>query len=71
MFLDVNKEFVMANAAFELFEDLRTYMRLRQMIDDGETEGLHLECKSPAVPRLTSMGSDTVVPSARETTGTS
>ena len=42
----------MADASFEVYGSLTLYRRLQDMIDDGETEGLHIECKSPSVPRL-------------------
>jgi len=43
----------MADASLELFRSLSSYRRLQDLIDDGETEGLHLECKAPTTPRLT------------------
>lgn len=44
----------MVDAAFELYKNISSYRRLTEMIEDGETEGLHLECKSPSSPRLNS-----------------
>ena len=42
----------MAEASFEVYDNLTSYRRLQDMINDGETEGLHIECKSPSVPKL-------------------
>lgn len=36
-----------------LFASLSTYADLKELIDNGEAEGLYLECKAPAEPRLT------------------
>lgn len=38
----------MSDAALEYYKNLSSWKRLKGLIDDGETEGLHLECKSPA-----------------------
>ncbi len=43
----------MPDAAHEVYKSLTSFSRLQQMIDDGESEGLHLECKAPTVPRVT------------------
>jgi hypothetical protein len=43
----------MDDGAYRLFEDLNSYRRLEELIQNGETEGLLLECKSPTAPRLT------------------
>lgn len=42
----------MSDAALEIFNNLSTWESLQALIDDGETEGLHLECKSPLHPSL-------------------
>ena len=43
----------MADAALELYNQLSSYARLKELIDNGESEGLHLECKALTEPRLT------------------
>ena len=43
----------MADAARSLFDLLTTYRRVKDLIDEGETEGQYLECKAPTEPRLT------------------
>lgn len=40
------------SASKELYESLRNWRELKGLIDDGETEGLHLECKAPHKPSL-------------------
>lgn len=35
-----------------MYESLSSFARLKQLIDSGEAEGLHLECKSPGEPKL-------------------
>ncbi len=42
----------MLDSALSLFESLSTYDDLQELIDNGETEGLYLECKAPSGPRL-------------------
>ena len=42
----------MRDAASELYQSLSTWGDLQTLIDGGETEGLHLECKSPSSPNL-------------------
>lgn len=37
----------MSDAALEYYKSLSSWRRLQELIDDGETESLHLECKSP------------------------
>jgi hypothetical protein len=36
-----------------LFDSLTSWAAIRRLVDAGETEGLYLECKAPAEPRLT------------------
>ncbi|MHB0866435.1 MAG: AlbA family DNA-binding domain-containing protein [Thermoleophilia bacterium] len=43
----------MTDGAAELFKSLSTFSRINELIEMGESEGLHLECKSPQQPRLT------------------
>lgn len=43
----------MADAALEIYKGLNTWKSLVNLIDTGESEGLHLECKSPTQPKLT------------------
>ena len=43
----------MTDAARSLFDGLDAYGRLQELIENGEAEGLHLECKAPVEPRLT------------------
>ena len=43
----------MTDAALHIFDSLNSYSRLQELIDNGEAEGLHLECKAPSEPRLT------------------
>lgn len=43
----------MADASDKVFEDLSSWRRLKEMIGDGDAEGLHLECKAPGQPRVT------------------
>lgn len=43
----------MADAALEIYNELSSYARLEELIDSGESEGLHLECKAPSEPKLT------------------
>ena len=42
----------MADGALVLFESLTGYDDFEELIAGGEAEGLHLECKAPAEPRL-------------------
>jgi hypothetical protein len=42
----------MPSAAHQFFNTLRAYAALQALIDEGETEGLYLECKSPSSPQL-------------------
>lgn len=44
----------MSSPAEELFKSLKTYADIERLIEDGETEGDYLECKSPQSPRLSS-----------------
>jgi len=43
----------MSDGAFSLFTSLNNYTDLQDLIDNGEAEGLHLECKAPGAPKLT------------------
>ena len=40
------------DAAYQIFDHLSSWARLQALIDGGEAEGLHVECKSPTQPRL-------------------
>jgi len=42
----------MSDAALEIYNNLSSWKKLQSLINDGETEGLHLECKSPSSPSL-------------------
>ena len=42
----------MADPAFSIFQSLNNFAKLQELIDNGEAEGLHLECKAPAAPQL-------------------
>lgn len=42
----------MENAARKLYESLSTYRDLESLLNEGETEGLYLECKSPLSPNV-------------------
>ena len=42
----------MSDAALEIFNSLSAWRHLQALVDGGETEGLHLECKSPLSPSL-------------------
>jgi len=42
----------MSDAALEIFNSLSAWRHLQALIDGGETEGLHLECKSSLSPSL-------------------
>lgn len=42
----------MADAASEIFSSLSSWRQLQALVDNGEAEGLHLECKAPSQPRL-------------------
>lgn len=44
----------MTDGAFELFKNLSSYARIKELVDEGEAEGLLLECKSLQGPRLSS-----------------
>jgi len=39
--------------ALTLFKSLDSFSKLQELIDNGEAEGLHLECKAPSAPQLT------------------
>lgn len=56
----------MQTASKQLFESITSYRRLAQLVEDGETEGQHLECKSPSQPRL---GRDLKVTLAKAVSG--
>lgn len=43
----------MTDGATEYFKSLSSFSRINELIEAGESEGLHLECKSLQVPRLT------------------
>jgi len=43
----------MSDASYQVYTNLSSYQRLRELIADGETEGLYLECKAPSTPRMT------------------
>lgn len=43
----------MDDAAKRIYDSLNNYKDLEGLILEGESEGLHLECKSPTEPRLT------------------
>lgn len=43
---------MMSDAALDIFNSLSTWRHLLALIDGGETEGLHLECKSHVHPIL-------------------
>lgn len=42
----------MTDGATEYFKSLSSFSRIKELIDTGESEGLHLECKSPQQPLL-------------------
>jgi hypothetical protein len=42
----------MAEASLEVYKQVKSYSRIDEMIEEGESEGLHLECKAPSGPRL-------------------
>ncbi len=42
----------MIEPAEQLFNDLDNYRKLERLIEDGEAEGLYLECKAPTKPTL-------------------
>ena len=42
----------MSDTSDAIFKDISSYRRLSEMIDDGHTEDLYLECKAPSVPRV-------------------
>ena len=42
----------MNDAALEIYNSLSSWRSLQALIDNGETEGLHLECKAPLHPSL-------------------
>jgi hypothetical protein len=42
----------MDDAAAVIFQNLDSYSKLVELVDNGEAEGLHLECKAPIEPRL-------------------
>ena len=43
----------MPEAARQLYEFLDSYSYLEELINNGETEGIYLECKAPVSPQLT------------------
>lgn len=43
----------MADPAAALFDSLSEYSKIQELIDSGEAEGAHLECKAPGSPQLT------------------
>ncbi len=43
----------MADASNEVYKDLSSYKRLEQLIEDRESEGLYLECKTAGGSRTT------------------
>lgn len=43
----------MADPGEILYDSLDSYEKLQDLVDNGEAEGLHLECKAPAEPKLT------------------
>ena len=43
----------MESPALSLFESLKDFSNLEDLINNGEVEGIHLECKAPAQPQLT------------------
>jgi len=49
---EYNHSKTMDEAAEQLFKSFNSYERLREVIDEGEAEGLHLECKAPSEPLL-------------------
>ena len=42
----------MSSAAKQFFNSIQNYSDLQELIAEGETEGLYLECKSPGSPNL-------------------
>jgi len=42
-----------ADAARQFYDSLSQYSDLEELISNGETEGLYLECKAPTAPQLT------------------
>ncbi len=42
----------MPDASYDVYKNLSSYKRLEELIGDGETENLYLECKAPSIPRL-------------------
>lgn len=42
----------MADPAFSIFRSLDNFGKLQELIDNGEAEGPHLECKAPGSPQL-------------------
>jgi predicted HTH transcriptional regulator len=46
------KEQFMSDASYEVYKNISSYKRLEELIDDGETEDLYIECKSCSVPRF-------------------
>lgn len=43
----------MEETAKKLYDSLKNYRSVKALIDEAETEGLFLECKSPSQPRVT------------------
>lgn len=43
----------MSDAAKQFYDSINQYSDLQSLIDNGEPEGLHLECKAPTAPQLT------------------
>lgn len=40
-------------SSYQVYKNLSSYSILLDLIADGETEGVHLECKAPSTPRIT------------------
>ena len=43
----------MIDGAFELYKQISSFARLKDLVDNAEAETLHLECKAPTEPKLT------------------
>lgn len=43
----------MSDAARQFYDSLTQYSDLQELINNGEAEGLYLECKAPGAPQLT------------------
>jgi hypothetical protein len=42
----------MSETALQIYESLNSYSRIKNLIDNGEAEGLYIECKAPHEPNL-------------------